>query len=596
MALSEDLISSFVKVTKDDTETKKESTVLGTVVKQGNKEYVKLDGSELLTPVNSTTVVQNGDRVSVLIKDHSATITGNISSPAARGEDLDKVEEELEQTGSKITEFEIVIADKVSVKEFDAVKGRVDNLTSDNVTIKEQLTANKAEIDSLTADNVVIKEQLTAQDADIENLKTTKLDAEIADIKYATIESLEATDIKVNNLEGNYAEFKEVTTDKFAANEASIKKLETEKLSSTEADLKYANIDFGNIGEAAIKKLFTDSGIIKDLIVSEGHITGELVGVTIKGDLIEGGTVKADKLVVKGSDGLYYKLNMTGEKVEALQTDENSLSGSVITAKSITATKISVDDLVAFDATIGGFNITTDSIYSGVKDSIDNTTNGLYLGKDGQISIGDGNNFIKYFKDINGNYKLAISAKSIVMGGSTTDLETALSETIKSSKEEFYQSDSPTSLVGGSWSSAQPTWTEGKYIWRRNVVTYADESIEYSPSENGVCITGNTGTDGEDSILLQILSSNGSIFKNSTLSTTLTVTIMVGGVSICSSREMYEKFGQNAKILWEQKRFGEESFTKLDPADSRLSDNGFILTLSTTDVYTQTTFNCLLDY
>ena len=596
MALSEDLISSFVKVTKDDTETKKESTVLGTVVKQGNKEYVKLDGSELLTPVNSTTVVQNGDRVSVLIKDHSATITGNISSPAARGEDLDKVEEELEQTGSKITEFEIVIADKVSVKEFDAVKGRVDNLTSDNVTIKEQLTANKAEIDSLTADNVVIKEQLTAQDADIENLKTTKLDAEIADIKYATIESLEATDIKVNNLEGNYAEFKEVTTDKFAANEASIKKLETEKLSSTEADLKYANIDFGNIGEAAIKKLFTDSGIIKDLIVSEGHITGELVGVTIKGDLIEGGTVKADKLVVKGSDGLYYKLNMTGEKVEALQTDENSLSGSVITAKSITATKISVDDLVAFDATIGGFNITTDSIYSGVKDSIDNTTNGLYLGKDGQIAIGDGNNFIKYFKDINGNYKLAISAKSIVMGGSTTDLETALSETIKSSKEEFYQSDSPTSLVGGSWSSAQPTWTEGKYIWRRNVVTYADESIEYSPSENGVCITGNTGTDGEDSILLQILSSNGSIFKNSTLSTTLTVTIMVGGVSICSSREMHEKFGQNAKILWEQKRFGEESFTKLDPADSRLSDNGFILTLSTNDVYTQTTFNCLLDY
>lgn len=596
MALSEDLISSFVKITKDDTETKTESTVLGTVVKQGGKEYVKLDGSELLTPVSSTTVVQNGDRVSVLIKDHSATITGNISSPSARGEDLDRVEAKVDQTGNKITEFEIIIADKVSVKEFDAVKGRVDNLTSDNVTIKEKLTANEAEIRSLTADNATIKGQLTAQDASIENLKATKLDTEIADITYATIKELEATDIKVNNLEGNYGEFKQLATDKFAANEASIKKLETEKLSSTEADLKYANIDFGNIGEAAIKKLFTDSGIIKDLIVSEGHITGELVGVTIKGDLIEGGTVKADKLVVKGSDGLYYKLNMTAEKVEALQTDENSLSGSIITAKSITATKISVDDLVAFDATIGGFNITADSIYSGVKNSIDNTTNGLYLGKDGQIAIGDGNNYIKYFKDINGNYKLAISAKSITMGGSGTDLETALSETIKSSKEEFYQSDSPTSTVGGSWSSAQPTWTEGKYIWRRNVVTYSDESIEYSPSENGVCITGNTGTDGEDSILLQILSSNGSIFKNSTLSTTLTVTIMVGGVSICSSREMYEKFGQNAKILWEQKRFGEESFTKLDPADSRLSDNGFILTLSTNDVYTQTTFNCLLDY
>lgn len=596
MGLSESLIASFVKVTKNDTEVKKESTVLGTVVKQGGKEYVRLDGSELLTPVNSTTVIQNGDRVSVLIKDHSATVTGNISSPSARDEDLNEVDNKVEQTGNKITELEVLIADKVSTEELEATNARIENLTAENVVIKEKLTATEAEIGSLTADNVVIKGDLAAQNATIENLKATKLDTEIADIKYATIESLEATDIKVNNLEGNYAEFKQLTTDKFEANEASIKKLETEKLSATDADLKYANIDFANIGEAAIKKLFTDSGIIKDLIVSEGHITGELVGVTIKGDLIEGGTVKADKLVVKGSDGLYYKLNMTGEKVEAEQTDENSLNGSIITAKSITATKISVDDLVAFDATIGGFNITIDSIYSGVKDSVNNTTNGIYLDKNGQIAIGDGANYIKYFKDSDGRYKLAITAGSISMGGSGDNLETILGETMKSSVEEFYLSNSPTTLEGGSWSSTQPIWREGKYIWRRNVITYGDGAIEYSPSEEGVCITGNTGSDGKDSILLQILSSNGSIFKNSSLSTTLTVTIMVGGISITSSREMYEKFGEGAKILWEQKRFGEETFTKIDPTDSRLSDNGFILTLSTNDVYTQTTFNCLLDY
>ena len=63
-------------------------------------------------------------------------------------------------------------------------------------------------------------------------------------------------------------------------------------------------------------------------------------------------------MVVKGSDGLYYKLNTDGSTVESEQTEYNSLNGSVITAKSITATKISVDDLVAFGATIGGFNIT----------------------------------------------------------------------------------------------------------------------------------------------------------------------------------------------------------------------------------------------
>lgn len=68
--------------------------------------------------------------------------------------------------------------------------------------------------------------------------------------------------------------------------------------------------------------------------------------------------------------------------------------------------------------------------------------------------------------------------------------------TIKSTLEQFYLSTSPTSLVGGSWSNNQPTWTEGKYIWRRNFVTYGDDRTEFTPSENGVCITGNTGAQG----------------------------------------------------------------------------------------------------
>lgn len=68
--------------------------------------------------------------------------------------------------------------------------------------------------------------------------------------------------------------------------------------------------------------------------------------------------------------------------------------------------------------------------------------------------------------------------------------------TVKSTLEQFYLSTSPTSLVGGSWSNNQPAWTEGKYIWRRNFVTYGDDRTEFTPSENGVCITGNTGAQG----------------------------------------------------------------------------------------------------
>lgn len=422
MALSTDLISQFVKVTKDETKDNKGSTVYGEVVKYSNKDYVKIDGSDLLTPVSSSSiVVDDGERVAILIKDHNATVTGNITSPAG-------TDKSVQNVSQKVTELYSVVAEKATFEQLEAEKARIDDLVADNVTIKEQLTADSADIRDLKAKDVTIEGQLTAANASIENLETKKLDASVADIKYATIENLNSTNADIHNLTGEFADFKVLTVDRLNANDASIESLQTNKLDAKDADIKYANIDFSNINEAAVQKLFSDSGIIKDLIVSEGKITGELVGVTIKGDLIEGGTVVADKLVVKGENGLYYKLNTDGVTTEAEQTEYNSLNGQVIAAKSITATKIAVDDLVAFGATIGGFKISTSSIYSGVKESVSNTTRGIYMDNQGQMAVGDSQNFIKYYKDENEAYKLEISAKSIKFGASNASIEDAIND------------------------------------------------------------------------------------------------------------------------------------------------------------------------
>lgn len=421
MALSNELISQFAKITTEKEETKTEEVVYGTTVSYNDTVYVKLDGSDRLTPITSTTVVKPDERVTVMIKDHSAIVTGNISSPSARNSDV-------EELGTQISEFDAIVANKVDTEELNATNARIDTLNTDTVNIRKDLNAANANIETLTADNVTINETLSAQSASIDNLKATKISAEVADAKYATIENLEATNVSVNNLSSTYAEFKSTTTTKLAAVDASIENLETNKLSAASADLKYANIDFSNIGQAAIETFYSKSGIIKDLTIEGGTITGELVGVTIKGDLIEGGTVVADKLVVKGENGLYYKLNTDGVTTEAQQTEYNSLNGSVITAKSITATKISVTDLVAFDATIGGFNITENSIYSGVKESASNTTRGIYLDNDGQAVFGDASNYLKYYKDTDNNYKLAISASSIYLGSSDKDVGTMIED------------------------------------------------------------------------------------------------------------------------------------------------------------------------
>lgn len=423
MGLSNDLISQFVKVTKDNTKQKTESTVYGETVYYKGETYVRLDGSELLTPVKSTTDTIPGDRVSVMIKDHTATITGNLSSPSARKKHVDEI-------GNKISEFEIIIADKVSTKELDAERGRIDDLISDNVFIKETLTAHDANITNLTTDNATINEKLTAAEADISKLKTDKLDAEYASINYAKIDALNATDAKIGSLQSVVGEFQNLTTTNFAAVNGLIDDLEANKLSAKDAELKYVNINWSNIGKTEIGEFFAKSGIIENITVGDATITGNLVGITISGDLIEGNTIVAEKLVIKGEDGLYYKLNTDGVKTETEQTDYNSINGTVIKAKSITATKIDVKDLVAFDATIGGFKITNNTIYSGVKETVDNTTRGIYLDNDGQIAFGDTNNYIKYYRNQNGDYKLEITAENILFGSEKKTVETVVNENI----------------------------------------------------------------------------------------------------------------------------------------------------------------------
>lgn len=425
MNLSNELISQFVKATKDTKKTSDESTVYGTTVVYGGKTYVKLDGSDLLTPVSTTTDVKDNERVTVMIKNHTATITGNMSSPSARTDDVQAL-------GSKIFEAEILIADKVSTEQLEAESARIDTLVSDNVTIREKLTANEAEIDTLVAENVTITEKLTANEAAIKNLDAEKISADAAEIVFAEIDNLYATNAYVNNLEATYGEFKQLTATNFNAVNADIKNLEAEKLSAEQADLKYANIDFTNIGEAAIDTFYAKSGLIEKITISEGVVVKELVGVTIKGDLIEAGTIKADKLVVKGSDGIYYKLNVeagatTSEEVteEELQ---NGLHGTAIIAKTITAEKVSVDDLVAFGATIGGFHITDSAIFSGVKSSIENTTTGVYLDSEGQAAFGDSDNYLKYYKDSDGSYKLIISAGSILLSTHDKSVESIIDD------------------------------------------------------------------------------------------------------------------------------------------------------------------------
>lgn len=280
MALSNDLVSQFVKATKDKETTKSEKIVYGTAVIYNGEKYIKIDGSELLTPISSTAKVKDNERVTAMIKNHSVVVTGNVTSPSAS-------ESEVEKIGTKISEFEIVIADKVDTIELNAVSGRIDDLQTDFLTVKDSLTAVNADIKNLEADNATIRDTLTANQADITELEardatiTGRLDAADASIENLRAEDatitgkLNAADADIDELRVEYGEFEKLTGQNFEAVNADIDNLNASKLSADEADIKYATIENLNAEKARIDSLDADVADIDTLIF--GSASGNVI-------------------------------------------------------------------------------------------------------------------------------------------------------------------------------------------------------------------------------------------------------------------------------------------------------------------------------
>lgn len=297
---------------------------------------------------------------------------------------------------------------------------------------------------------------------------------------------------------------------------ASIKELDVVKENVEEINAKKANIDLANVNNAWIEKGVLKDGSIGSAAIHEGAVTNAKIAdatieaakiKSINADSIVAGTIKTERLIITGPDG-------QDSIVKAINI-ANGVSEAEVNGQKIQAASIDVVDLSAFQAKIAQFDMSQNAIYSG-KLAINDPTSGVYISTTG-LGLGDGaltskkESPIQMYAD--GVFKLKGKNSSLEFNPVTDMLDINVSKfrigskeaatvdnTVKSTLEQFYLSTSPTSLVGGSWSNNQPAWTEGKYIWRRNFVTYGDDRTEFTPSENGVCITGNTGAQGAQGV------------------------------------------------------------------------------------------------
>lgn len=104
--------------------------------------------------------------------------------------------------------------------------------------------------------------------------------------------------------------------------------------------------------------------------------------------------------------------------------------------------------------------------------------------------------------------------------------------TVSKTSVTYQVSASGTVTPSGEWLTSIPSVPAGQYLWTKTVVTYSDgkSTTSYSVSRSGT--NGQNGANGQDALSMVIISSNGNIFKNTAIATTLSAHIYKGGIEV----------------------------------------------------------------
>lgn len=231
------------------------------------------------------------------------------------------------------------------------------------------VTASKIASHTITADQILAG-TITATE-----LSTGAVTADKIFAGAVTADKIEAHSITADQIKA-----KAIGTDQLAAGAVKTNQLDAEAV--TAAKIKAGTITATQIHSGAIETQHMTAGTIDASVIKANSITAELgllaaecVGeaqiadlsvtaakvASLNADVINAGTLSAERLLLKGSDGLYYKMNVSSEGITPQQLSDdaykNALSGTAIVANSITASKIAAETITANE--IASLAITT---------------------------------------------------------------------------------------------------------------------------------------------------------------------------------------------------------------------------------------------
>lgn len=519
--------------------------------------------------------------------------------------------------------FDIETGKTYFTGEINAAQITAGKISSDYLNVKEGYITS-AMIESLSAGKIV-GGSITA-----DVMSSNVISAINAYLGDATINSAKISDLSADKITSGTLDADFVTvTGTIDGNNANIININAQNIDTDTITSDFSNSIVGQIGNATIKSAMIES-------ITFDKITGfdiNTTNLTIHSN--DGKSTWSDN-TIQISDANRVRVQI-GEDADddynmyVWDADGNLMFDALGVTSSGIQRPIIKDDMVADNAAIQASKLDITSLFKTVNDNIE------------QIDAGslkfDGKEFSVIFNtittDLDAQEELLSSqgtALEVVQGQITSkvwqqdideaagELETQFStlqqdlngfkvsvgqtyseksETTSNVQILYVLTDSgvTTPSADEPWSEIAPEWINGKYMWQKIIQTRADGTTEVS---GPTCITGAkgeagaSGEAGEDAVILRIDSSRGTIFKNDSVNTVLSVVIYKGEQIITTLSALETSFGTGAHLEWSYMNAGEEGFTPIPESDKRLTDGNFKLTLSTEDVDDKIVFQCQL--
>ena len=396
------------------------------------------------------------------------------------------------------------------------------------------LQADSVQSRHVSAESITT-EKLAAAVVTADKLAAGAVDAGALSAVTAKIGSLTAGDIETDTLAAGLAAFTVITCGTASFDRATVTHLVAEAL----------NLSYG-VG---------DEVFIDNLKVAYAQVISATIG----------------NLCIKASDGNYYTIDVDEQgNVSATLTtvSDGELSagqtetGRVILETDIVATNLATSNLLATYALVNKIDaarIDVDELFAR-KAFIDQlTTSEIIAGK-----------------------------SLTIIAGEASEAKQKADNAVAQVQVLYASGPSYAVAPAGGWSTTAPVHQEGQYIWQKTVTTYNNgESDTSMPT----CLSG---ADGEPATTLRIDSSRGTVFKNNKVSTVLSAVIYRAGVRITDIYTLRSTLGSGAYLQWSWQRMDEERFGVISADDARITNDGFMFTLSPEDVDTKVTFMCEL--